>query len=48
MYITYAPEYHFEGDAPSREELEGAEEMSQARFNEMMDKWLKDRRRRDF
>ncbi|NBJ87932.1 phage tail tape measure protein [Acutalibacter sp. 1XD8-36] len=48
MQITYAPQYYFQGEAPTKDDLEGAEEMSQSKFNEMMNKWMKDHSRKDF
>lgn len=50
MQIIYSPtnHYHFEGEAPSKEEIAGAESMSQDEFNRRMDQWLKDRQRANF
>ena len=48
MQINYSPQYYFQGEAPTKEDLEGAEEMSQSKFNEMMSKWMKDHSRKDF
>lgn len=48
MQITYAPQYYFQGEAPTKDDLEGAEEMFQSKFNEMMGKWMKDHSRKDF
>lgn len=50
MQIIYSPtnHYHFEGDAPSKEDIAGAESMSQEEFNRRMDQWLKDRQRKNF
>lgn len=42
IVIHYQPQYHFEGEAPSREDLEAAERMSQEEFNRMAKQWLKD------
>ncbi len=47
MQINYSPQYYFQGEAPTKEDLEGAEEMSQSKFNEMMSKWMKDHSRKD-
>lgn len=50
MQIIYSPtnHYHFEGEAPSKEDIAGAESMSQEEFNRRMDQWLKDRQRTNF
>lgn len=47
-YITYSPQYSFNGEAPSKEDLVEAESMSQEEFNRMMDRWAKDHSRKDF
>ena len=47
-YITYSPQYSFNGEAPSKEDLVQAESMSQEEFNRMMDRWAKDHSRKDF
>jgi len=46
--ITYSPVYHFEGEAPSKEELMEAEKMSQEEFNRMMAQYMKDLERTRF
>lgn len=46
--ITYKPEYHFEGGAPTREDMVEAERMSQSDFNRMMEQWMKDTARKRF
>ena len=43
--IEYKPTLQFYGGTPSREDLEGAMEMSQERFDEMMEQWTKNRGR---
>ena len=50
MQIIYSPtnHYHFEGEAPSKEDIAGAESMSQEEFNRRMAQWLKDRQRTNF
>lgn len=50
MQIIYSPtnHYHFEGEAPSKEDIAGAESMSQEEFNRRIDQWLKDRQRTNF
>lgn len=50
LQIIYSPtnHYHFEGEAPSKEDIAGAESMSQEEFNRMMDQYLKDRQRKNF
>lgn len=39
--ITYSPTLQFYGDAPSRQDLEDAMEISQDKFDRMMDKYFK-------
>ena len=46
--ITYRPEYHFEGAAPSRDDMVEAERMSQDEFNRKMAQWVKDNDRKRF
>lgn len=48
LHITYNPEYHFEGGAPSRDDLVEAERMSQDEFNRKMEQWQKDNERKRF
>lgn len=48
IYITYSPIYHFEGEAPSKEDLLEAEKLSQEEFNRMAAQWLKDAQRTNF
>ena len=48
FHITYNPEYHFEGAAPSRDDLVEAERMSQDEFNRKMEQWQKDNARKRF
>ena len=48
IYITYSPVYHFEGEAPTREDLAEAEKLSQEEFNKMAAQWLKEARRTNF
>lgn len=48
IMITYSPVYHFEGEAPSKEDLAEAEKMSQDEFNRMATQWLKDIERTRF
>lgn len=50
MQIIYSPtnHYHFEGEAPSKEDIAGAESMSQEQFNRMMAQWQKDQQRKNF
>lgn len=47
-HIVYNPEYHFEGAAPSREDLTEAERMSQEEFDRRMAQWVKDNSRKRF
>ena len=46
--ITFSPVYHFEGEAPSRDDLVEANRMSQDEFNKMMDKYLREQARTNF
>lgn len=48
IYITYSPVYHFEGEAPTKEDLLEAEKLSQEEFNRMAAQWLKEARRTNF
>ena len=50
LQIIYSPtnHYHFEGEVPSKEDIAGAESMSQDEFNRRMDQWMKDRQRANF
>jgi hypothetical protein len=48
VQITYAPSYHFEGDAPSKDEMVEAERMSQEEFEEHIRKWMRDNDRTSF
>lgn len=46
--ITFAPVYHFEGEAPTRDDLVEASRMSQDEFNRMMDRYMRERARTNF
>lgn len=46
--ITYAPVYNFYGEAPTKQDLQDAEKMSQEEFNAMMEKWERDNGRKRF
>lgn len=46
--ITYAPQYCFEGGAPSREDMTDAEHISQEEFERRMNQWMKDNARKRF
>ena len=50
VQIIYSPtnHYHFEGEAPSKEDIAGAESMSQEEFNRRVDQYFKDRQRTHF
>lgn len=50
VQIIYSPtnHYHFEGEAPSKEDIAGAESMSQEEFNRRVDQYFKDRQRKNF
>lgn len=47
-HITYAPQYCFEGGAPSREDMTDAEYISQEEFERRMNQWMKDNARKRF
>ena len=47
-HITYAPQYCFEGGAPSREDMTDAEHISQEEFERRMNQWMKDYARKRF
>lgn len=46
--IIYSPTLQFYGEAPSKEDLEDALSMSQDKFDTMMDKYIKNKRRTSF
>ena len=46
--FIFSPTYHFEGDAPSRKDLEDANRMSQAEFEKMMKEYLRNNKRVSF
>ena len=46
--ITYAPVYNFHGTTPNKDDIVEAERMSQAEFNQMMEKWQRDNDRKRF
>lgn len=46
--ITYAPVYNFNGTTPNKDDIVEAERMSQAEFNQMMEKWQRDNDRKRF
>ena len=46
--ITYAPVYHFEGAAPTKDDIVQAEKESQSEFDKKMEQWLKRKRRVNF
>lgn len=47
-HITYAPQYCFEGGAPSREDMTDADHISQEEFERRMNQWMKDNARKRF
>ena len=47
-HITYAPQYCFEGGAPSREDMTDAEHISQEEFERRMNQWMKDNARKRY
>lgn len=47
-HITYAPQYCFEGGAPSREDMTDAEHISQEEFERRINQWMKDNARKRF
>ena len=46
--IHYNPEFHFHGDAPSKEDLLDATRISQEEFNAKMERWMAQNRRLKF
>jgi len=46
--IVYSPTYRFEGGAPTREDLDGANRMSQAEFEKYMKRYLREKGRVSF
>ena len=46
--ISFSPVYHFEGEAPSRDEIIEANRISAEEFAERMDQWMRDNDRRVF
>ena len=46
--INYAPVYHFEGVAPTKDDIVQAEKESQSEFDKKMEQWLKRKRRVNF
>lgn len=47
-HLTYAPQYRFEGGAPSKEDMTDAEHISQEEFERRMNQWMKDNARKRF
>lgn len=48
IQIHYNPQYHFEGEAPKKEEIVEAEKMSQEEFARCMARWQRDNDRKKF
>ena len=48
MDITYSPQFVFNGDAPSKQDMMDAATMSQKQFDKMMQEWQKKNRRTKF
>lgn len=48
IQIHYNPQYHFEGEAPKKEEIVEAEKMSQEEFARCMARWRRDNDRKKF
>lgn len=48
MDITYSPQFIFNGDAPSKQDMVDAAAMSQKQFDQMMQEWQKKNRRTKF
>jgi TP901 family phage tail tape measure protein len=46
--IQYAPTFQFYGGTPSKDDLVAAGDISQNRFNRLMEQWWRDHRRTDF
>ncbi len=47
IHLTYKPEYHFHGDAPSKEDMEQADRQSRAEFERWANAWW-DKKMRDY
>ena len=48
IHITYSPRQSFYGDAPTKDDLTKAEKMSQAEFDRMMSRYMRDIARKRF
>lgn len=48
MTFVFSPTYHFEGEAPSKEDIVEANRMSQAEFEKLMKEWMKKHKRISF
>ncbi len=48
IQIHYNPQYHFEGEAPKKEDMVEAEKMSQEEFDQHMKRWQRDLERKKF
>lgn len=48
MTFVFSPTYHFEGEAPSKEDIVEANRMSQAEFEKLMKEWMKKHKRTSF
>lgn len=48
MKFVFSPTYHFEGEAPSKEDIVEANRMSQAEFEKLMKEWMKKHKRISF
>lgn len=46
--FVFSPTYHFEGEAPSKEDIVEANRMSQAEFEKLMKEWMKKHKRTSF
>ena len=48
LTFVFSPTYHFEGEAPSKEDIVEANRMSQAEFEKLMKEWMKKHKRTSF
>ena len=48
LIFVFSPTYHFEGEAPSKEDIVEANRMSQAEFEKLMKEWMKKHKRTSF
>ena len=46
--IIYSPNYNFYGGTPTKEDIAGAEQITQSKFNKMMEEWQRQNKRTSF